>query len=286
MRRIFNSDELETKFRQYGFVCVQLFTPDEFTDIKNFYANEYHNELHGFHSSLHLKNEEIKAKTYEYLNATLGQKVNDLLFDYRLVTASFVVKEPGNNSEVIAHQDWSLVDERKYVFLNAWTPLEDLTKENGVIQLIPGTHKLPITYRGTGIEDPLKQLRDQSGTFLKRLLQPFFLKKGQVLIYDARIIHQSPENVSQTRRIACALGFIPQDAQLIHYSYNRDKNRILKLTVKDIFFVKYSVYSQIIPQEVILEEQIDHSIMCKILDRKDILRTQPVLERIRRSIGL
>lgn len=286
MRRIFNNDELEAKFRQYGFVCVQLFTPDEFTDIKNFYANEYQDELKGFHSSLHLKNEEIKSKTYEYLNAVLGKKVNDLLFDYRLATASFVVKEPGNHSEVIAHQDWSLVDEDKYVFLNAWTPLEDLTKENGVIQLIPGTHKLPITYRGTGIEDPLKQLRDQSGAFLKRLLQPFFLKKGQVLIYDSRVIHQSPANVSQTRRIACALGFIPQEAQLVHYLYNKNEKKIVKLAVKDDFFVKYSVHSQIIPQEVILEEQIDHSATCKILDKKDILRTQPVLERIRRSIGI
>ncbi len=286
MQRIFNNDELEAKFRQYGFVCVQLFTPDELTDIKNFYANEYQDELKGFHSSLHLKNEEIKSKTYEYLNAILGQKVNDLLFDYRLATASFVVKEPGNNSEVIAHQDWSLVDEDKYVFLNAWTPLEDLTKENGVIQLIPGTHKLPITYRGTGIEDPLKQLRDQSGTFLKRLLQPFFLTKGQVLIYDSKLIHQSPANVSQTRRIACALGFIPLEAQLVHYSFNRDNQKVTKLVVKDDFFVKYSVHSQAIPREVIVEEVVDHSIRLKILDKGDILRTQPLLQRIKRSIGL
>lgn len=39
------------------------------------------------------------------------------------------------------HQDWTIVDETKFVALNIWTPLQQTTELNGTLEVIKGSHR-------------------------------------------------------------------------------------------------------------------------------------------------
>jgi len=49
------------------------------------------------------------------------------------------------------HQDMTLVDESKFSGINIWVPLVDLTEKNGVLQVLPGSHRIFPRYRGSTI---------------------------------------------------------------------------------------------------------------------------------------
>jgi hypothetical protein len=51
-------------------------------------------------------------------------------------------------------------------------------------------------------------------------MKPLYMKAGEALIYDHSLLHASKANNSDSRRIACASGVIPNEAQMFFYWNN------------------------------------------------------------------
>jgi len=156
------------------------------------------------------------------------------------------------------HQDWSFVDENEFVSLNVWFPISQTSHKEGALHVYPKSNKWPKTFRGTNIESAVSTIfNDLPINKMTELNVPI----GSAVIYDHRLIHASPPNLSENPRIAAAMVCIPKEAELIHYC--RENDNLLVFKIDSTFFYKYTYISQngnIIPPEYkVIEKRKYHA---------------------------
>jgi hypothetical protein len=113
-----------------------------------------------------------------------------------------VMKVPETGKRFGWHQDtgYLLTDPLEYV--TAWTAIGPATLENGCIWVLPGSHK-----RG-----PLAHVRNEADNSLDVIVEdesaaiPVEVEAGQVVIFNALLLHKSGPNTSKAVRYA----YVPQ----------------------------------------------------------------------------
>jgi hypothetical protein len=197
MKRIFRDPEMQSNFEKDGYVVVDFYDEKTLEDVKGFYHRMHDGEVSDFFPSAYSEDKNYRS-TIDRELTNFGQPKFDALFDdYQVMNACFIVKKPTQDSYLHVHQDMTLVDESEFVGINIWTTTVDLTPENGVLYLLPGSHRFFPTYRGhtlPGFYDPIQEE-------IKDYMEPLFLKAGQAIIFDQSIVHFSPPNLSQEVRI-------------------------------------------------------------------------------------
>ncbi|WP_422041307.1 phytanoyl-CoA dioxygenase family protein [Roseibium sp.] len=118
-----------------------------------------------------------------------------------LQTSKLNAKAPGGGAAVEWHQDWAFYPHTNDDMLAFGVMLEDVTPENGPLQVIPGSHKGPILSHNSrdGIfcgavdpDDPAFQ-RDKAVSITGRA--------GSMSVHHARTLHGSAPNVSDKARL-------------------------------------------------------------------------------------
>ncbi len=116
------------------------------------------------------------------------------------------------------HQDCSIVDEYKGTTTYAWIPTVDMNEDNGTFYAIQGSHLWAAWQRSSQYPSwPLKKF----SKLLWDRMEPIFIDKGDVLLFDSALIHASGENKTAVKRIAFNVCIIEKDAQ--HVQYVNDK---------------------------------------------------------------
>lgn len=209
--KVFRTQEHHDTFQKEGYVVVDLLTGEELETIQAAYR-KYHPEPEpGFFTTTFNQDVDHRTGVHNDILAVVSRPIEDLFEDYKVNFCSFITKAPGPKSELILHQDMSLVDESKYNGINIWCPLVDLTEENGAIQLLPRSHRLHPTYRGASLPDIYDGVVDE----VKSLMQSLYLKAGQAVIFDQSIMHYSPPNMSDVVRPVINTFVTHQDADII-----------------------------------------------------------------------
>jgi ectoine hydroxylase-related dioxygenase (phytanoyl-CoA dioxygenase family) len=129
-----------------------------------------------------------------------------------------LVKEPSTRERTPWHQDqpyWA-VSGRQVCSL--WLPLDPVSEEVGV-EYVCGSHLWPefspyhfkdgTLYEGTG----LPPLPDIDGERVRHCIVRFAMEPGDVLVFQAMIVHGSPGNMSANRRRALATRWTGDDAR-------------------------------------------------------------------------
>lgn len=112
-----------------------------------------------------------------------------------------------------------MVDETKYTGINVWCPLIDLTDNNGVLQILKGSHRIIPTYRGATVPCLYGSMKDEE---IVPYLTPVYVKAGQAIIFDQSIIHYSAANTSNERRITTNIFVIHKEASIRIAYYNKE----------------------------------------------------------------
>ena len=114
---------------------------------------------------------------------------------------SIMTKLPQVSSITSWHQDiryWNFKDDR---LLSVWLSLGDEYLENGLLEFIPGTHKMHFTPeqfdKNSGFRDDLPQNQE----IIKNRVH-FELKKGDVVLFHAKTLHYAGKNSSQETKIS------------------------------------------------------------------------------------
>lgn len=193
---IFKDQNVQDQFNDNGFVVLEFLNE---TEIE--YINQLYNKLHpdgvtGFYTSTFAKDTDYRKIVDEEIKHLMKRGLEKYFIDYKVYCGSFIVKAPGQKSELILHQDMTLVDESRFTGTNIWIPLIDLTTKNGAIEVLPKSHRLFKTYRGSSLPD----IYDGMVAEVKTLLRPCYLKAGEAIIFDQSIIHYSPPNLSEEVR--------------------------------------------------------------------------------------
>lgn len=218
MRALFKSPELQSAFEKNGFVKLPLLSRDEVDFLRSFYLNSnFDNKIEGgFHISLDNKNAELVTEVGVEIKKVLEPKANEIFDRGQVFTASFVIKEPGLQNIVPPHQDWTFVDEQEFCSVTMWTPLVDVTEENGALGVIPGSHKLFDHVRSSPSPQSKSPLADHIFTLFP-FVEIVEMKAGETLIFNNKLIHASPPNLTNEPRIAVGIGVTQEEAQLKHF---------------------------------------------------------------------
>lgn len=142
----------------------------------------------------------------------------------------------------MTHQDSTVIDEEKDYCLFIWIPFCDITKENGYISVLPGSHLWGNTQRSLGVP---WQFRNHVET-LNKHMHPVFLNAGDVMIFDPALIHSSSPNLSKEIRHAITITVLRKDYQLVYHFKNKEIDETLmeKYYVTENFYFDYDFISK------------------------------------------
>lgn len=213
MLKVFKDEEIQTSFEKNGYVILPFYTPEEIKELEEVYYRLHPEDEKGFFPSTFSKDKNYRNEADSEINRIGNRSIEKYCQDIQVVCGSFIVKSPGPDSGMCVHQDMSLVDESRFTGINIWVPLVDLTIENGALFILPGSHRLFPTYRGSSIPEFFSPVMDDMIDYLK----PVTIKAGEAVFFDQSIIHFSPANYSDKIRIVTNTYFCHKDTEFRTY---------------------------------------------------------------------
>jgi chlorinating enzyme len=132
-------------------------------------------------------------------------------------TTNFFIKEAHNPAFVSWHQDSTYWGLSKPDVVTAWVALSSSNQSNGAMEVIPGSHTMDqIPHRDTFDKNNLLTRGQEvavdvdAGKAVRLDLEP-----GEISLHHVRIVHGSPPNPSDGRRIGFAIRYIPTHVRQI-----------------------------------------------------------------------
>ena len=233
MLKVFKDDEIQNRFEKDGYVILPFYTEEEMVELRALYQ-ELHpkNEL-GFFPSTFSTDKEYRKVADREIRRLCERSMSLYLQDYKTVLGAFIAKNPGPESGMCVHQDMSLVDESRFSGINIWVPLIDLTIQNGALFVLPGSHRIFPTYRGSTIPEYFQAVNEQVIDYLT----PVEIKAGEAVFFDQSIIHFSPPNYSSEVRVVTNTYFTHKDAEYRTYYFDKTKEGMVEVFQQDNSFM-------------------------------------------------
>jgi non-heme Fe2+,alpha-ketoglutarate-dependent halogenase len=126
-------------------------------------------------------------------------------------TTNFFIKEANNPAFVSWHQDSTYWGLDKPDVVTAWVALTPSNKANGAMGFIPGTHTSDqIPHRDTFARNNLLTRGQEVAVDVDETKAVTIeLRPGEMSLHHVRLVHGSPPNPSDDRRIGFAIRYIP-----------------------------------------------------------------------------
>lgn len=207
---VFKDDTMAETIHTKGYTKFEGINKNQLAKLNALFTAEHSFDVNegGMFYSIYSRDKEYRKRVHETIAEILKPTLEAYFKDYKNVVNAFVVKLPGEKSEFYVHQDTTAVDEFQYSPLSLWIPLHDITPENGALAIIEKTHWFFSPFRGVSFAFPFKKINNT----IKKYLKPVYMKAGEVMCFDNRIIHNSLANSSDQPRIAVISGIFPKDA--------------------------------------------------------------------------
>jgi len=147
--------------------------------------------------------------------AEIKELVADLgISEPLLLQSMYIFKQPNIGGEVSCHQDATFLFTEPLRMVGLWFALEDATRENGCLWVIPGGHKLGLKsrfVRAEGGGTRFEVFDDSVWPEAKAI--PLEVKKGTVIVLHGLLPHLSRENRSSKSRHAYTLHVIDASSE-------------------------------------------------------------------------
>ena len=237
-------------FLKYGWCKIEnVVTQSEIDDFMDTFNDI--SKMDGFEldknllNSGRLFNPEIRKITQAAINRN-AQTILPRMFDMSKTDShtggAFQVKPSHPESDLLIHQDSSVIDEENDYCLFVWIPFCDVTENNGIIPFVNGSHLWGNIHRSLGV--PWQFLSKVKTLY--NYTTPVKLSKGDVLVFDPATIHASAPNLSGKIRHAITMTVLRKDYQLVYYYRNKDiaDNLVEKYYVDENFYYEYDFVSK------------------------------------------
>lgn len=257
MRRTLIDNELEAKFQKNGYVEVPFLNPEEVEMLKAYYFDSLkdsggnlgpEDEKHQSSQEITYdftfidKNSDYKQQVFDMITKAFKNRVDDYLDNYKPIIANFIRKKE-DGGEVPLHQNWAFADEHKCATVSIWCPLVDSNKENGTLEVVPGSHKRYGEVRGPMIKSELAGIQQE---IIDKFMIPVETKAGNCVILDDSIVHYSSPNQTDGLRLAIQLILIPSEEKSIHFHMDlaKDRTMVEVLEVDRDFYMKFNPWKK------------------------------------------
>ncbi len=198
-----------------GFALVELLECADLLALQDAWHRFSRAEEAGFHSTILSDDIALRVAVDAAIRSVLEPRISALFNGFRLAFCTFAVKRGGRaDSAVPLHQDWSFVDESRFISFGLWAPLLDVDPTNGCLEVVRGSHAAPHPPRPACsaffYPDLVERLRANYLTALP-------MRACQALLFDNRLFHCSPPNGSARERVAVTAVLVPAEAPLRYY---------------------------------------------------------------------
>lgn len=212
-RKIMISDADEAELDKEGYIIRPFLSKEEIAEITGIFdQDEFGVEL-PLSPSTWSKNKAYRHHIHNEIARIFAPKLNKILKDYKPLSGAFIMKNPGEGSHLTTHFDWLFVDERRFASIHVWVPMVDVDEHNGAFQILPRSHKMVNAWRGRNTPDSVFFNERQIKPGVQQTLP---MKAGEALIYDNRLLHGTPPNMTDTARLAAGLVMIPNESVPLH----------------------------------------------------------------------
>jgi non-heme Fe2+,alpha-ketoglutarate-dependent halogenase len=133
-------------------------------------------------------------------------------------TSNFFIKEANTPAFVSWHQDSTYWGLSSPDVVTAWVALTESNESNGAMEVIPGTHLMDqVPHKDTFDDNNLlsrgQEVAVEVDASKKVRLD---LRPGEMSLHHVRLVHGSPPNPSNGRRIGFAIRYIPTSVRQLH----------------------------------------------------------------------
>jgi ectoine hydroxylase-related dioxygenase (phytanoyl-CoA dioxygenase family) len=235
--RIMQNEKLEQKLNEDGYIVIKNFlSPEALQDLIDYNKNNQpeFNAEHIINSVWHTRDEDYKIRTIRKIIDVYTPFCDKYFVDYKIFGGSFVIKPSGGKGASQPHIDYGIVDEDKFRSFNLWIPLVKLTKENGALQVMKGSHKIRNVFRGPNIPDVTADIRE----YLWNSSDYLFINAGDAVLYDHRAIHCSRNNFSSIARVATSCALTSSAAHMMAYFMNNEQTKVLGFEIETDYLMK------------------------------------------------
>ncbi|MGC5562278.1 phytanoyl-CoA dioxygenase family protein [Streptomyces sp. FR-108] len=139
--------------------------------------------------------------------------------DVACFTAHYICKPPYDGQPVLWHQDGAYWTLSPMEALTVWLAVDESTKENGCLRMIPGSHELPLHKPTARTDEPNMLFSIADETLVrewvdKRGVVDIELRPGDVSIHHPQLLHHSEANTSARRRCGLDIGYIATSTRI------------------------------------------------------------------------
>lgn len=232
--------QLQNTIFEKGFCVLDALDSSEIESLKALYHERHDLKETGMFYSLYSKDLTYRREIYDRIAQILTPFLATNFHGHQLLYNIFILKAPGKESKFFVHQEPSMMDESRFSPLHIWIPLEDITEQNGAVCLVEKTHYLHSPQRGISFP----AVFDQIQSTVQHYMTPIYMKAGQVLVFDPRLIHFSLPNFSDHTRAAVLCGLAPAEAEIIIAHREPDINAPIELIQqeRDFFLTSDDFY--------------------------------------------
>ena len=135
--------------------------------------------------------------------------------DLLLWRTNFFVKNRGSKA-IPWHQDFNYWPLEPPVIVSAWIAVDPSTRQNGNLQVIPGSHRSIVPHVEATPDVQFDEMAD-AGYYDPRDLTDLEMQPGEFILFNERTLHHSEANHSDLRRIGLAVRAIIPIVKVLQY---------------------------------------------------------------------
>lgn len=222
-------------FQEQGYVTVSgLFSDEETAAYRQHYMDMRKGSHPGDSSGVDIGSDDPLKKYPRLIHMHRWDPISlDWMLDQRLAAVfhELIGKEPlavqtmlyfkpaGARGQAL-HQDQFYLRVQPGTCIAAWMALDDCDEENGCLQVIPGSHALPVLCPTEA--DTAESFTDVTVPLSSEMQpQPVIMQAGDVLFFNGQLIHGSLPNRSSSRFRRALIGhYIDAQAQQVARYYH------------------------------------------------------------------
>ncbi len=230
------TDKQRAQYENDGFAIAQgLFQPEEVASLKEHFmtlrgAGTYPGDFDGvdltsedplkrYPRMIHMHRWDETSRHW-LLDARLGEWLTALLGVPPLAVQTMLYFKPAGARGQALHQDQFYLRVQPGTCMAAWLALDRCDEENGCMQVVPGSHRLPVLC--TERADTVKSFTDVTVPVPEGMpVVPVVMEAGDVLFFNGQLIHGSYPNTSEDRFRRSLIGhYIAGDAEKVGGFYH------------------------------------------------------------------
>jgi ectoine hydroxylase-related dioxygenase (phytanoyl-CoA dioxygenase family) len=209
--------DLGKKVNHDGYAVIKLLTEPEIAHLRNCFAEFFpdRSRFSGRYNSMNHTDSASRKEIHNRIQQTISNRLELYFKDYYSPISILYSKHADGVNDTDWHTDPSLMlNQHLEPVYTLWCPLLDIGERNGVLQVVPGSHRLVNKLISTCFSDfsPTPKI----GTIYNKYRTSFNLKAGEAILFDARLVHGSLPNVSDVERDCIVLKIAPIGANYIN----------------------------------------------------------------------